>query len=152
MHTGGVDSYRVTDVAAYLRGAWDLSRDIVAEDGTRLGTFAGVGVFAPQDGELRFHEQGTLRTEHHEGSATRTLYYRPEGATRCTVWFEDGHYFHDLQLETGTWQVQHPCRADLYHGEFEVTGPGRWTQHWRVNGPEKVYTMSTVYTRRGDGD
>lgn len=148
-------TYRVTDVADYLSGAWDLTRDIVAEDGARLGTFTGVGVFAPHDGVfaphgdvLRFHEQGTLRMGDHDGTASRTLFYQPEGARRCTVWFEDGHYFHDLELDTGAWQVRHPCRADLYDGRFEVTGPDQWTQRWRVAGPEKAYTMSTLYTRR----
>lgn len=141
-------TYRVPDVAGYLSGTWELTRDIVAEDGTRLGTFTGAGVFAPQGDVLRYHEQGTLRMGRHDGTASRTLFYQREDATRCTVWFEDGHFFHDLELATGVWRVRHPCRADRYDGLFEVAGPDRWTQRWQVAGPEKAYTMSTVYLRR----
>lgn len=140
-------TYPVTDLAEYLRGAWHLARDIVDADGAALGTFTGTAEFTPQDDELHYHEQGELRLAEHQGRASRSLRYHPEEPARCTVWFADGHFFHDLRLDTGTWEVRHPCRADLYYGYFEVTGNDQWQQHWRVAGPEKAYEMTTTFTR-----
>lgn len=139
--------YPVTDLTGYLRGAWDLGRDIVADDGTGLGTFAGTARFTQEHGVLRYEERGELRLTDYRGTATRTLHYRPESPARCTVWFHDGHFFHDLQLDTGVWQVRHPCRSDMYYGYFEVLDPQRWRQYWRVVGPQKAYRMTTQFIR-----
>lgn len=145
-------AYAVTDLTSFLRGSWDLTRDIVDEAGQRMGAFTGVGVFTGQVGQLRYDEHGQLRMGEHRAPASRTLYYRPQGPVCCTVWFDDGHYFHDLCLDTGTWRVGHPCRDDQYDGAFEVFGPHSWRQSWYVAGPQKGYSMYTEYTRRTEPD
>lgn len=140
-------SYPITDLAGFLHGTWQLSRDILDADGAVMGAFTGVGVFDPDGGLLRYHESGRLRLGDHHGEASRSLRYQPEGSARCTVWFDDGHFFHDLRLDTGFWRVGHPCQQDRYEGTFEVLAPNRWQQCWYVSGPGKKYSLTTRYTR-----
>lgn len=143
-------SYPITDLAGFLRGTWELARDIVDAEGAAIGAFTGVGVFAPEGELLRYDESGQLRLGEHHGEASRSLRYRPEDSARCTVWFDDGHFFHDLRLDTGRWHVRHPCEGDRYEGAFEVLAPDRWQQCWYVSGPGKKYSLITRYTRLSD--
>src|SRR5699024_706990 len=129
-HTVGVCAYPITDLSKFLRGSWDLARDIVGADGAVAGRFAGVGVFTVREGLLYYEESGRLRIGDRRSEATRSLRYRPERAEYCTVWFDDGHFFHDLRLGSGIWQVGHPCGQDHYGGTFEVFDSDQWRQSW----------------------
>ncbi|MEU6132980.1 DUF6314 family protein [Saccharopolyspora sp. NPDC047091] len=139
--------FPVPDLARYLTGRWVLRRDIVDDAGARLGGFAGEAVFTADAGELVYRETGELELGAHRGPAHRTLHYRLADPATAAVHFDHGGFFHDLDLRSGRWLVEHPCRADLYRGEFAVHGPDSWWQRWHVAGPAKHHVLTTDFSR-----
>lgn len=138
----------VVDLGRFLRGAWRIERDILAA-GRPAGRFTGSGRFEPDAeiaGRLRYVEHGTLQLGDHTGPASRDLGYVVSGPTAQVV-FDDGRPFHDLDLRTGVHEVEHPCRADRYHGRFEVLSLDRWRHTWTVIGPAKDHRIVTVLRR-----
>src|SRR3954468_2653382 len=139
------------DALNWLAGRWRLDRTVTDLSGGQSGRFEGVGEFRPDSGGLRYHEAGTLDWAGHRAPAERTLRYRPAGGGLLRVEFEDGRFFHDLDLTGGTWRVTHPCRADQYRGEFTVLGPDAFRQLWWVTGPAKRQRLETAFQRWADG-
>ncbi|HEY3505496.1 MAG TPA: DUF6314 family protein [Actinocatenispora sp.] len=136
----------VADPVAYLTGRWTLDRRITDLASGRSGTFVGTAEFLPSADGLAYAERGELRFGPHAGPAWRAYTYRRVG-DGLRVEFDDGRFFHDLDLRTGVWTVTHPCRADAYVGEFRVVSGDRWTQDWRVTGPAKELRLVTTFTR-----
>jgi len=156
-HNGGVSEdprlavgtptpFPVPDALGYLLGGWRLSRRI--EDAAAgVGHFTGTGEFRPDGPGLRYEERGELVLGSHRGPARRAYRYLPDGSGRLVVEFEDGRFFHDLDLASGRWEVTHPCRADEYAGEFRILGPDEWRQDWYVHGPAKRQRLTTTFRR-----
>ncbi|MFE1437721.1 DUF6314 family protein [Streptomyces sp. NPDC058739] len=140
----------VPDVFAYLAGSWRVAR-VVRDltDGTE-GVFTGTTAFTPLDGGgLLHHESGTFTWRGTARPAERSLRFLPGPRPgTADVRFADGRPFHDLDLTTGRHTVGHPCAADLYRGEFTVTGADRWRTVWRVGGPAKDLLLTTDYEAR----
>jgi hypothetical protein len=140
----------ISDLTGFLLGSWQLDREV--RDASRhglTGDFRGSATFTPDDpapGLLRYVEHGTLRLGSHQGPASRRLTYHVDGPW-ARVAFDDGRYFHDLDLRSGVWEVEHPCGDDRYHGRFQVDGAHRWRQQWTVNGPHKRQFIRTVLER-----
>ncbi|RCW46122.1 hypothetical protein DFQ14_102424 [Halopolyspora algeriensis] len=142
----------VSDLAGYLTGRWLLQRRITDAAGTPRGTFTGTATFTAETDTLMYHEQGTLQWDTYRGPAHRRLRYRIIGPGQAQVSFDYGDFFHDLDLRTGWWRTRHPCRDDLYRGEFHVFGPDHWQQLWTVAGPTKNHTLTTSFQRAGPDD
>ncbi|MDR7299906.1 DUF6314 family protein [Haloactinomyces albus] len=143
-------TYPVADLVEYFTGRWILERDIVDGSGAPAGTFTGSATFCDAGEGLIYAEQGTLQLGTYRGSAYRRLYYHLTGPGRAAVYFDYGDFFHELDLRGGHWQTRHPCRDDLYRGEFRVQGPDRWQQWWTVAGPTKNHSMTTSFRRATD--
>jgi uncharacterized protein DUF6314 len=142
-----VSDYPVPDPLRYLAGAWRLARRVEDLTTGQTGSFSGTGRFSPDGTGLRYAERGELVLGSYRTSAWRAYRYRPDGAGRLVVEFDDGRYFHDLDLTGGYWEVTHPCRADEYGGAFRVLGADLWTQDWRVHGPAKNQRLFTEFRR-----
>lgn len=140
-------AYSVTDLMAYFGGQWGIRRDIVNDTGREIGRFVGSADFQPDADRLVYHEHGVLKLEAHRGPAHRTLHYQITGSGLADVYFGYGDFFHNLDLRTGWWRARHPCRDDVYLGEYEVLGPDQWRQEWMVRGPAKNHTLTTVFDR-----
>lgn len=141
---------RVPDPLAYLTGSWTVTRDL--NDAGRTGTFAGTATFTPDATGLAYEERGTLSLPHWQGDSYRRLHYaRGSSFGVLTVTFEDGRYFHDLDLRTGEWTAHHPCRADAYEGRFTVLSQDEWHQEWLVRGPAKDQVIVSAFTRISSG-
>ncbi|MGA8115729.1 MAG: DUF6314 family protein [Actinocatenispora sp.] len=140
-------AFPVHDPVRYLTGRWRLDRRIVDERSGQTGTFVGAAEFRPAGDGLWYRESGELEFGGHRGEAWRELSYRRGDGTVLRVEFDDGRYFHDLDLSVGRWAVTHPCRADEYEGEFGIEGPDRWWQDWRVTGPAKDQRFRTDFHR-----
>ncbi|QGK72215.1 hypothetical protein GIY23_11230 [Allosaccharopolyspora coralli] len=140
--------FPLRDLEEFFVGQWGLERDIADEAGSSLGAFSGEAAFTRGEGELVFHEWGTLVLGVHRAPAHRTLHFRLDGGARARVHFDYGDFFHDLDLSSGRWQAQHPCRDDLYRGEFVVCGRDEWWQRWSVAGPTKNHVLTTRFLRR----
>jgi len=120
------------------------------------GSFDGRAAFAsaPADaglpaGALAYQETGELRFGSHRGPASRSLLFLPGPDGAAEVLFADGRPFYRLDLRSGRWQAEHPCREDQYVVTVRVLRPDCFTEHWRVRGPAKDYEMTTTLTRIG---
>ena len=142
-----MDSFPVTDLVAYFAGEWQLEREIRTADGVPAGEVTGTATFTETDGVLVYLEEGELRWGGYTGPVTRTLHYRPAGPGRAAVHFDHGGFFHDVDLRTGGWTAEHPCRADVYRGEYHVVDAGHWRQEWAVRGPAKDHLIVTTFSR-----
>jgi hypothetical protein len=137
----------VTDLEGYFGGRWVLDREIFDDSGARIGSFAGSATFTTEDVGLVYHEEGILELGRHRAPAHRTLHYRITGPGQAAVHFDYGDFFHELDLREGCWRTSHPCRDDLYRGEYRVLEPDRWQQEWTVAGPTKNHTLITRFVR-----
>lgn len=144
---GGMGVHAVTDIEAYFVGRWRVDRVIFDASGARIGAFTGSLTFAVDDGVLVYHEDGVLDFGSHRGPATRTLHYAVTGPGQADVHFGYGDFFHEVDLREGSWSTRHPCRDDLYQGEYRIIDADHWQQEWVVAGPTKNHTMSTDFRR-----
>lgn len=140
-------SHPVTDLVAYFEGPWSLDREITDASGAPVGAFTGTARFTASAGVLDYREDGELRMGAHRGPAHRALRYVLTGPGQAEVYFDYGDFFHLLDLRTGAWDTSHPCRDDLYRGQFRILGPHRWTQSWQVRGPTKDHALHTRFER-----
>ncbi len=145
----GMGSWPVFDLADFLGGSWRLDRGIRDGAGAELGTFAGTAEVTVEGSVLVYEERGTLDVGTYRGPAHRGLRYRVTGPGMAEVYFDYGDFFHELDLRSGYATAQHPCRADLYRGEFAVLDVDHWWQRWVVTGPEKNHVISTRLCRLG---
>ncbi|MER6345432.1 DUF6314 family protein [Streptomyces sp. NPDC001595] len=142
----------VPQVLVFLAGSWRVRRTVRDLASGDDGRFEGTTVFGPLDGGGLLHrESGEFVWRGVARPAERTLRFLPgpSGPATAEVRFADGRPFHDLDLSTGHWVVDHPCSADLYRGEFTVRDADRWRTVWRVRGPAKDLVLTTDYARAG---
>lgn len=135
------------DLPAFFGGAWSLRRVISAPDGGRLGEFEGSARFTPDEDVLCYEERGSLRLGDYQGPAFRALRYHVTGPGQAHVYFDYGDFFHSLDLREGGCRAEHPCRDDLYRGEFGVVDDDTWWQRWVVSGPTKSHVLYTEFFR-----
>lgn len=139
----------VDDFESFFAGRWSLDREIFDPAGVRMGAFNGSLVFAVEQGGLVYRERGVLELGGHRGHASRTLHYTVTGPGQAVVHFDYGGFFHEVDLREGWWATKHPCRDDLYEGEYRVLGVDRWWQRWVVAGPTKNHVLVTDFRREG---
>jgi Family of unknown function (DUF6314) len=130
-------------VLAYLRGLWRVHRDLHEHGTGRRGVFVGE---ASVDG-CRYVERGELMFGAHRGAASRVHLYEQLAEGVLDVRFADGRAFYRLQLVDGGWRAEHPCAEDLYTVVGRITGPDRFTELWRADGPTTGFTSHTTFSR-----
>lgn len=127
-----------------LLGDWALSRAIVEHPSDQHSSVEGFTSLTLQDdGRIRWSETGILTRQDLQTTVTRVLYLEQRD-TGWFVTFEDGRDFHPWQPGAA---VEHACSPDLYVGTVERQGVDQWSVRWRVTGPSKDYTMTSVLTR-----
>ena len=150
----------VSDTLDFLLGAWSLERELTDHRTGAHGWFTGsaeVKLFdrararASAALELTsvsavYRESGTLRFAGHEGPAERELRFLP-AAGAVQMLFSDGRPFANLDLRDGSCHARHDCRADRYELRFDLAGPDRLNESWRVLGPSKDYEALTSWSR-----
>lgn len=141
--TSGQDTGTLVDTLAFLVGAWQVDR--VVRDGGWTGRFQGTATVDP--GTLVYHETGILSFCGCQVAASRLYRYHPRADGALEVTFEDGRFFHLLDLRRGWWDAVHQCGQDRYDGTFRVGGPDLLENGWSVAGPGKDQELSTCYRR-----
>jgi Family of unknown function (DUF6314) len=133
----------------FLDGDWNVVRHISDHQTGEVGEFRGQASFrrCPDGLVLSYHEHGELRFGSHRGPANRSLLYRELADGSADVRFADGREFYRLDLRSGTWSAEHPCRADHYRVTVRRLSPDSFCETWRVTGPAKDYELATTYTR-----
>lgn len=136
----------------YLRGDWEVERQITDRSSGRDGVFTGKARFLPTtDGGLEYTETGELRIGTHRGPATRSLRFDNRADGAADVRFADGREFYRLDLQSARWEADHPCRADAYHVTVTRLGADAFAETWQVAGPGKDYELRTLYRRAQPG-
>jgi Family of unknown function (DUF6314) len=136
----------------YLAGDWIVVRRISDHRSGKIGSFRGTASFSRGTPlTLAYAESGELRLGSHRGPAERSLLVVDAGDGTADVRFADGREFYRLDLRTGHCAAVHPCRADRYEMTAARLSPDRYTEAWRVTGPDKDYELQTTYTRAGLG-
>src|SRR3546814_18830144 len=74
--------------------------------------------------------------------------YAFSGPARAMVSFNDGRFFHDLDLSSGAWTCTHLCGGDRYDGEFTALDADSWRVVWTVKGPRNDLVLDSTYRRR----
>jgi hypothetical protein len=133
----------------YLRGDWDVERQITDRRSGQDGVFRGRARFLPSadGGSLEYTENGELRFGSHHGPASRSLSYHGRADGAADVRFADGREFYRLDLQSGRCEADHPCRPDLYHVIVTRLGSDAFAETWQVAGPGKDYELRTLYRR-----
>ena len=133
---------RVPDTLGFLRGHWQIERELVDHRTGTRGRFTGSAAILPagDGGELAsYTERGELRFGAHTGPAQRILGLAPRPDGTAAVRFADGRPFYVLDLRTGRGQAEHPCRADRYLLTHVVHSADLIEERWWVTGPDKDY-------------
>jgi hypothetical protein len=87
--------------------------------------------------------------QHARSEARQTYRFVIESADRFGVFFADGRFFHQAEIDAGRACVVHHCAPDTYQGRYRFLGPDRWSLSWRITGPRKDLVISSVFSLRG---
>jgi hypothetical protein len=81
---------------------------------------------------------------------SRDYIYECVGENEASVLFGDRSPFHSLKFEDGEARPGlHNCGKDVYEGRIVLLEKGM-RHEWKVEGPEKAYTICTDFTRKAD--
>jgi len=138
----------INDLKAFLQGEWSLERWVQDRRAGHDGRLTGGGAFTADGDTLLYREEGRLVIGDHEGPALQSYRYDFPVLARATVYFNDGRFFHDLDLTVGAWRCPHLCGEDRYEGEFTALGADDWRVVWTVTGPRKDLVLDSTYRRR----
>jgi hypothetical protein len=141
--------YRVADVAAFLRGTWAIDRDITDSLSGATGIFSGTAEFAPAGDSWNWVEAGELQwaAETHQAGRRLLVAVRPSVPCVADVAFDDGTFFHCVNLSSGSDTFVHGCAPDTYFGSWTVDSADRFRLTWDVEGPAKQLTIRSTYSR-----
>jgi hypothetical protein len=136
----------VQDLHRFLLGDWHISRRVSDRRTGAVIRLAGLASFTPAFGGLTYHEEGLLVGSTFRAPASQTYRFDIRGS-RAEVRFQDGRFFHEIELTQGCAHVRHVCGADLYTGRYVSRGPNLfWTTTWQVSGPRKRMLIVTRYS------
>ena len=138
----------IADLRGFLEGGWSLVRLIDDRRAGQRGSFEGRVDFVRDGGALWYRETGEMRLGDFRGRATRAYRFDFPARHAARVHFDDGRFFHDLDLRGGRAAVLHLCGEDRYHGAFRVTGQDAWEVGWEIQGPRKDLRLEARLTRR----
>lgn len=147
----GSAPFHVHDLRAYLAGPWLFERTVFDAKTDAKHTARGQAAFIdePVNGEpgLRYRELGELELNGERLETQREYIYGFPAHGVAEVRFDDGRFFHVLDLSKGIVRVEHKCGDDTYQGLFRVLTEQAFLSVWRVDGPRKTQVITTHYLR-----
>jgi len=141
----------VDDLAAFLCGEWRLTRHMRDRRRCAHGSAFGHAWLERRAAPVEYRESTWVHYLGFNGHAHRRHRYLIRGAGMADVLFEDGRFFHRLDLSTGRCHARHHCGDDLYLGLFRASSLERWVSRWHVSGPAKDAVIVTLYERLHSG-
>jgi hypothetical protein len=138
-----------------LSGTWNLSRTYTSLLPTLpSGSSTGTAHFTPSSPSHYLYSEQTLLTPN-DGSAPiqgiQKYTYR-YNENRINVHFTDGRLFHEIDVNGWKAEAPHLCPPDTYKVRyrfyFKEEVLSSWTIDYEVKGPQKNYSMSTLYTKK----
>jgi Family of unknown function (DUF6314) len=139
--------HAVPDLAGFLLGRWSIDREIVDADAT--GVFRGRAEFAGDHGIVDWIETGELQWagQTHQAGRRLLLAVRPDALSVADVAFDDGRFFHTVELLSGRDAFVHGCMPDTYTGSWAIDAADHFTIRWTIEGPAKAITIMSSYCR-----
>ncbi|MBS9718588.1 DUF6314 family protein [Pseudohalocynthiibacter aestuariivivens] len=131
-------------------GSWWLGREIIDLKTGLRGYMDGMATFEPDSSSLRYIEVGRLvYAGQPQLRASRRYWWqpRPGGIDIC---FDNGQFFHRLDITQRTTKAEHVCAEDTYNVLYDFSEWPVWSATWHVAGPRKLYTMTSSYYAAGD--
>ena len=133
---------------SYFRGHWQMVRIIEDVPAGVIGEFWGQAEFAPDRLGLICTETGVLRFKGHDYHSGRVLLWRWPEPNRIDVRYDDGRRFHEfLREQPLAIQVSGEDRFEVGY-EFDSA---EWISTWTVDGPDRIWRMTTRYWRSASG-
>jgi hypothetical protein len=143
--------HAVSDIGDFLRGRWEIDREIVDERAGHTGRFRGVAEIAQTNHPDAFDwtEAGELQWSGRMQKAGRRLLIavQPDACGSADIAFDDGRFFHRVDLSSGADTFVHGCAPDTYSGSWAVDSSDHFTVRWTVEGPAKRITIASSYRR-----
>lgn len=131
-----------------FEGDWTLRRRIRDRQAGQLIAAEGHARLQRDAAGLVYDEEVTLHIPgQHPMTGTRRYLWRDEPG-RVAVHFDDGRYFHALNLGVAQATDHHDCPPDSYDAAYDFSGWPCWSVRWSVAGPRKSYEMDTDYRLR----
>lgn len=138
---------RIDDLKGYLAGTWTLTRSAVDRRAGTRHEMRGHAVFAPEDDGLLYRENVCWEAAGRTFDGYRVYRFTFPEPAQAVVCFEDGQFFHTLDLTEGVDRIGHDCPPDRYIGSYRALDAARYQVSWRVKGPRKDLLLLTVYRR-----
>ncbi len=122
---------------------WAISRQII--DHTQDAKLTFTGRCEVSDGW--YQETGQMVLP--DGQAlSGTRRYRWDATLEgVDVYFDDGQFFHWIDLAHAAPQAWHFCDPDDYSVSYEFTKWPAWASRWKVKGPRKNYEIHSSYRK-----
>ena len=128
---------------ADFEGSWRIARRIDDRRAGVTGTFDGRADFVPDGQGLTVTETGLMRYGDGPALEGRRVYlWRPDPPHRIAVHFDDGRFFHAIDIGSAP-EATHHCAPDLYRVAYDFSRWPLWRAVWTVTGPRKDYTSTT---------
>ena len=130
-----------------FQGRWRIERRIDDLAAGKVATLTGTAEFSPAAGGLDYFEVGELRMEDGDPIRAERRYRWRFDQGKILVDFEDGRPFHSFDPTTFRPTARHFCEPDEYRVIYSFARWPEWRAEWRVEGPKKLYRMTTEYHR-----
>lgn len=138
----------LTKIFQSLEGTWSFHRTI-----SNYGNIVGTATFkksATENNLLHYREEGELKGANGESfQVYREYLYRYQN-DRISVFFAEKNerLLHTLEFQDTTIAAaRHLCSCDVYDATYEFTSLDEFKLAYRVIGPNKNYSMITVFKR-----
>jgi hypothetical protein len=134
----GATPLKIEDFTGCL---WAISRQII--DHTRDAKLKFIGRCEVCGGW--YQESGQMVLPHGQALSSTRRYRWDATLEGVDVHFDDGRFFHWIDLSHAAPQARHFCDPDDYAVSYEFTQWPVWTSLWKVKGPRKDYEMHSIY-------
>lgn len=128
-------------------GAWSLARSIEDRRTGVPAAFEGRAWITPTPQGALYEECGMMQIAGGAQMRAERRYQWRLSAAGIDVLFEDGRYFHGVDLGSACPEASHWCDPDSYGVCYDFSEWPAWSCVWHVRGPRKDYSMRSVYAR-----
>ena len=138
---------QIAQIFNSLEGRWHFHRTI-----SNFGTVEGEATFkrsATEKNLLHYREDGEWISKNGLNKVHREYLYQYQNEKISAYFAEQkDRLLHTLEFQkNGLATAKHLCACDLYAATYQFHNPDEFELTYRVEGPKKNYTMTTLFQR-----